>query len=249
MKKTVIIIAIVILVCGVIFAVYKVMNHGNQPPVGPIESGDVTKEPDLAELTVIRSIPVQNKTDNSNINAVYPCITSFKNKNFENYVNNLMASSILGYTNEINSLIDDLTPDVKLYKYVTSYKKYTCGNYLTLVIDQDYQTGGIRSDTWKDVYNIDVLSERLITLADLFEVGVDFEPAIISEITEQAKSRNIILQGGEGLKKLPTKQKFYIQDGKLIIYFDPSEVAATVFGALEFEMPYTMNEKGYFEIK
>ena len=41
-----------------------------------------------------------------------------------------------------------------LYNFVTSYDKYTCKNYLSLVIDQSYQTGGIRSEKWKDIYII-----------------------------------------------------------------------------------------------
>ena len=55
--------------------------------------------------------------------------------------------------------------------------------------------------------------------------------------------------GGDGLQKLPTKQKFYIRDGNLILYFDPSEVAANKYGALEFEMPFEIDSEGYFEVK
>ena len=55
--------------------------------------------------------------------------------------------------------------------------------------------------------------------------------------------------GGDGLKKLPTKQKFYIRDGNLILYFDPSEVAANKYGALEFEMPFEIDAEGFFEVK
>ena len=54
--------------------------------------------------------------------------------------------------------------------------------------------------------------------------------------------------GGNGLTKLPAKQKFYVKDDKLVIYFDPSEAAANVYGELHFEMPFVMNESGYFEI-
>lgn len=248
MKKTIIIIAVIVVLAVAIFAVYKVMNQEKTPPVGPVESGEAINDKELAALVKIEPVTVRNKTDNIDINAVYPRITSFKNKEFENYINKQIASSISEYRSEINSIVDDLTPDVKLYKYITTYQKDTWGNYLTLVIDQNYQTQGIRSDKWKDIYNIDVSKERIIMLADLFESGVDFETAIISEITKQAEAKNIILMGGDGLKKLPTKQKFYIQNGKLVIYFDPSEAAAAIFGALEFEMPYKINENGYFEI-
>ena len=51
---------------------------------------------------------------------------------------------------------------------------------------------------------------------------------------------------GEGLKDLADKQKFYIKDEKLIIYFDPAEIAPATYGALQFEMPFTLDEDGLF---
>ena len=145
-------------------------------------------------------------------------------------------------------IVDDETPDTALYKYVTTYYKYTCGKYLSLVIDQDYQTGGIRSNKWKDIYNINAETERLFYLNEIFKVGIDYKTAIIEEINRQALTQNIELIGGNGLTKIPDKQKFYIKDDKLVIYFAPSEAAANVYGELHFEMPFTMNEDGYFEI-
>ena len=48
---------------------------------------------------------------------------------------------------------------------------------------------------------------------------------------------------GAGLTDLNEKQKFYIKDGKLIIYFDPSEIAPAKYGELQFEMPFVFNEE------
>ena len=44
------------------------------------------------------------------------------------------------------------------------------------------------------------------------------------------------------MKELNDKQKFYIKDGKLIICFDPSEIAPTKYGELQFEMPFNLDE-------
>ena len=251
MKKGIIVLIVVILLVITVFVLARLFHSKPVGPNPPIESGEINTPvvQDAAAKVRVEAVTVRNKTDNIDIHNVYPTITSFKNKEFENYINKQIASAIAEYRTEINSMVDDETPDVKLYKYVTSYTKNTWGNYLTLVVTQDYQTGGIRSNRWKDIYNIDVSTERIIYLADLFEPGVAYENAIISEITRQAALKGYQLMGGEGISKLPTKQKFYIQDGKLIIYFDPAEVAATSYGALEFEMPFTLNNNGFFEVE
>ena len=252
MKKTLIIIAVALGCIIIGFLGYKmIFNSPNVNP--PIDiggnSGEVLNGNDgLAAKAKVVAVTVRNRTDNISVENIYPTITSFKNKEFENSINKQIADNISAYRAEMSYMVDDLTPDIKLYKYVTSYDKYTYGDYLTLVVNQDYQTGGIRSNKWKDIYNINVRTERLIYLSDLFDATTDYESAIVEEITKQANAKGYELMGGDGISKLPTKQKFYIQDGKLIIYFDPSEVAGATYGELTFEMPFELNSNGYFQI-
>lgn len=252
MKKAVLLIFALAMVIGVsLFLLLKQENSNN--PVGPnnnVNSGEaVSGEEGRAANVVVEAIPVKNKTDNIDVECTYPAIRSFSNKEFENNINKQIATNINEYRTEINYVVDELTPEINLYKYRASYEKFTWGDYLTLVVSQDYQTGGIRSNTWKDIYNINVSTERIIYLSDLFEATTDYESAIISEVTRQADEKGYKLMGGDGLKKIPTYQKFYIKNGVLFIYFDPSEVAGATYGALEFEMPFTLNARGRFEVK
>ena len=248
MKKIIGILALIVVVATVSIFGYKMINE--EKPIENPNSGDqvVVNGDILAKDVRVESVNVNNKADHINIDNRYPSITSFKSKEFENYINKTIAGNIADYRNEINEIVDDYTLDVKQYSYLTDFERYNWGSYLTLVIKQDYQTGGIRSNTWKEIYNIDVSTERIIYLEDIFRATVDYEDAIIAEVTKQAKDRNIVLMGGDGLQKLPTKQKFYIRDGKLIMYFDPSEVAANKYGALEFEMPFEIDSEGFFEV-
>ena len=248
MKKIIGILALIVVIATVSIFGYKMI--GEEKPIDNPTSGDtpVVLGSKLAKDVRIEPVNVNNKADHINIDNRYPSITSFKSKEFENYINKTIAGNIADYRNEINEIVDDYTLDVKQYSYITDFERYNWGSYLTLVIKQDYQTGGIRSNSWKEIYNIDVSTERIIYLEDIFRATVDYEDAIIAEVTKQAKDRNIVLMGGDGLHKLPTKQKFYIRDGNLIMYFDPSEVAANKYGALEFEMPFEIDEEGYFEV-
>lgn len=252
MKKflKIILLLIILISIGAIAWMFKDSYDILGPGPGPIINPNPTESGDngTASKVVIQDVPIIIKTANKHIECVYPAITSLEDKEFENSINTEIARNVQAYRNEIEFIVDDETPVTALYKYETKYHKYTCGKYLSLVIEQDYQTGGIRSNKWKDIYNINAETERLFYLSEIFKAGIDYKTAIIDEINEQATTKNIELMGGNGLTKIPDKQKFYIKDNKLFIYFAPSEAAATKFGELVFEMPFTMNEEGYFDI-
>ncbi len=250
MKKSVIILIIVLLICAIGFLAFKTFYTPSDITV----SGDVsTTNPkeeevaqELAKKVKVESVSVKNKTDNIHIDNIYPSIVSFSNKEFENYINRTIANNIADYRKEITYVVDDLTPAVALYEYTTTYERYNWGDYLTLIVNQDYQTGGIRSNTWKDIYNINARTERIFYLDEIFEPTTDYETAIIEEIKKQADAAGYVLLGGEELTVLPKTQKFYIKDGTLFIYYDPSEIAAAKYGELNFEMPFKINAERIF---
>lgn len=251
MKKfiRVLICLLVVIIVGV--GGYFVWKRFSKPNDIIEASGDIiTVDPGLAAKATVKTIQIRENASGANriIDVKYPSIQSFKNKDFQNYVNNMITNVIFAYKDEIMVMIDEETDPATLYKYVTSFNKFANGNYLSLVISNDYQTGGIRSSKWKDIYNIDMSKEGFFYLEDVFSPDVDYETEIINEITKQALRSGYTLMNGQGLRYLDSKQKFYIDDNKLIIYFDPSEIAAATYGALQFEMPFTMNEDGKFEL-
>lgn len=251
MKKTlVIIISLVVLIsAGVGIFIFINNQEEENPPIIVVPSGDISIEDDsLAAKIIVNDVVVENRTDNRIVDCVYPTLKSLNNKVLQNDINTEIAINIQQYIEEMGYIIDEDTPATALYSYICNYEKYTSGKYLSLVISQDYQTGGIRSNKWKDIYNINAETEKIILLNELFDENTNYEEAIIAEITKQAEENKYELMGGNGLKKLSKNQKFYIKDDKLFIYFDPSEAAANVYGELHFEMPFVMNEDGLFEL-
>lgn len=196
----------------------------------------------------VSDIILENHSINKEILCHYPQIISLEDYEFARYINNEIAKNIQGYITEIEYLVDESTLPDELYKYIVTYDKYIGDKYVSLIINQTYETGGVRSNKWKDIYNIDLEKEQIIYLSNLFNQNVDYEKNIIEEINKQSKDKNIIIMNGNDLKNLSEKQKFYIKDDKLIIYFDPFEIASSKYGALEFEMPFRLNQEGYFEI-
>lgn len=252
MKKVLVMIICIIVVTGLGvggFFLWKNMNSSNDID-NPVSGDEQTGVEGLAAKANIKTVQIKEDATGANrlIDVKYPSIQSFKNKDFQNYVNKAITDVILAYKDEIMVMIDEETPATALYTYKTSYEKFANGDYLSLVITNDYQTGGIRSNNWKDIYNINMRSERIFYLSDIFPANVDYEKEILEEIALQAVSNNYTLMNGEGLKNLDDKQKFYINDGKLVIYFDPSEIAPATYGVLQFEMPFVLGEDGLFEV-
>lgn len=252
MKKALVIIISLVVVIGLGvggFYLWKSMDTGDDID-NPINSDINNEERGLAEDAVIKTVQIKEDATGANrlIDVKYPSIQSFKNKDFQNYVNKAITDVILAYKDEIMVMIDEETPETALYTYKTTFEKYANGDYLSLVINNDYQTGGIRSIKWKDIYNINMKSERIFYLADIFPAHIDYEKEILREIALQANSQKYILMNGEGLKELSDKQKFYIDNGKLFIYFDPAEIAPATYGVLQFEMPFVLGENGLFEV-
>lgn len=250
MKKGLVIVLCVILVIGLGVGGFFVWKNMNQTPNVITPSGDdIITEKSLSEQTVITPVVIkQDSGTNRAVDVIFPAISSFKNKNFEDYINEQIRTVIFSYKDEISTITYEGTPTTAFYSYKATYDKYTHGDYLSLVVSNDYQTGGIRTNRWKDTYNIDVRQERIIYLGDIFPANVDYEKEIIDEVTRQAEAKNYILMNGLGLTKLDAKQKFYIENEKLIIYFDSAEIAPATYGALQFEMPFTLGEDGKFSV-
>ena len=264
--RFIIFVLVAILIGGIVFVILS--RNGGRTPSHPTTSGEISKigsgeqTKNLADEVVVETGTYKVTTDHKFIDCEYPKIKSFKNASKMKYINDLIVEDINQYRDEIDVMLEDeisllLTESgeeeskikpTDRYRYVVSYEKFTFDKYLFLVVSQEYNSGGIRSVKFKDIYSIDVTTETIVELSEMFEPGVHFESAIIAEIQKQAVGRNIELMGGNGIKSLKKSQKFYIKDSKLIIYFAPAEVAANVYGELSFEMPFTLKANGTFEI-
>lgn len=248
-KKMIIIGAVAVLLVLVIVLVVVLVNSKTPvEPVGPNDPGEVI-EKSPAEKIVVNPYNITNSSKNRDVRTSIPKLMNLDDSRFQEYMNKKMLQTVIDYQNEIETMIDEDTPAATLYKYVVSYEKYANDIYLSMVVSNDYQTGGMRSNSWKDTYTVDVTkgANKEIFLKDLFKAEVDYKKEILAEINEQAETKGYELVGGNGLSSLPDTQKFYIKDQKLIIYFDPAAIAPYVYGELHFEMPFTY-ENGKFNV-
>ena len=86
-------------------------------------------------------------------------------------------------------------------------------------------------------YNIDLRKGNFIALKDIFKDNVDYKMLINKEIENQIKemrkNEKYIdkIYEFHGIKE---NQKFYLQDGKIVIFFDLYDIAPYVAGIPEF---------------
>ena len=232
-------IACVLLLVVIVLVVIALNNKTPELPDDPIVVPPVDETP-IAEKIIVNEYKITNASQNRDIRTSIPKIMNLEDKGFQEYINRKMLQTVSDYQKEIEIMIDDETPATALYKYVVSFEKYANDKYLSLVVSNDYQTGGMRSNSWKDTYNICVAEGAIkeVSLKDMFDANANYEAKILEEINTQAGVKNYELVGGNGLANLPDGQKFYIRDGKLVIYFDPAAIAPYVYGELNFEMPF-----------
>jgi hypothetical protein len=110
------------------------------------------------ELATKINVTSTNKRINDgaiDIDISIPVISGLDDKKFEYDMNTEMAEDILAYESEVYVMAGG---DMGLSKYTfkSRFEKYVNYDYLSIVIPQEYTTGGIRSNSWKDTYNIDV---------------------------------------------------------------------------------------------
>lgn len=227
-----ILIAICCAVMVMIIIVYGMILKSNN------KNEEITEEA-IAENIIIKEKLVKYENSKQQINTVIPEIQNldaeyvryFNSKMYDEIsAENVYKTSIEGYQEE----------EIGFFTYEAKYNRYNSNDYISIVIDQYIHLGDGRPKLQKKCYVIDAKRSVTPTLMDVFENKVNYKKAIINEINKQATQSNIELIGGNGLKELGDLQAFYIKDGKLVIYFEASEIAATAVGELEFVMPFEM---------
>lgn len=233
MNKKMINVCIAIIILLVIAIAFVIFNFGRKEEIPDVE------ETSLSEKVIIKSKKTQSESSTKVINVTIPEVQSL-DSDYANYINLKMYNELSEAKVYENAIEGYASEDIGVFTYEASYERYNCEDYVSLVATQYIHLGDGRPRTQKKCYVIDSANSNSPTLVDVFKEKNSFERAILEEINRQAQEDNIELVGGNGLKELDDEQAFYIKDGKLVLYFEASEIAATAVGELEFVMPFKM---------
>ena len=260
MKKLIALILVVI--CIVVAVIIFLSQKPPEPPI-PNTPPSVTNTHVMAKDIEIREEPQLNRSTRMVIDTKKPRILNLGNFENQELINQKISDAVKPYISEINMMTEGLTTreendnimDTKQYEYIVTYDRYNNDIYLSLVLNQninislaDIYEGGLRSNKWKDTYNVNCDTSTQVYLKDICGFA-NYKAEILDEVNKLAKQRNIKLVGGSELTELSDTQRFYIKDGKLIVYFEPASIAPYLNGELEFEMPFTFDETTHKFVK
>jgi len=234
MNKKIIILAVVasIIIISILFAIFFRLSDNKTY---------VENETAISTTILIRDKISQYSNSSKLVDTVIPEFQNLEDE-FERTIN-LKIHKELDEIEVYKKATEGLSQDeIGFFTYETSYDRYNCGKYISVVADQYIHIGNGRPRIQKKCYVINAETNATMTLMDVFENKLNYKKNIIAEINKQAIDKNLELMGGNGLTQLDDEQAFYIKDNKIIIYFEASEIAATAVGELEFEMPFEMKE-------
>lgn len=179
------------------------------------------------------------ETPNYKYDLHIPVILGVENEALSRRINSDIKEAANQFLNELKSVANE---------YIILNVPYTLeGSYVIYQNNQDIVSvcltfsnyyGGAHGMTYKKCYNYDVKKGKRIELKDLFKVE-DYKDSIDKVIKAEIKKRNQAM-GYEvinAFKGIRENQNFYIQEGRLTIYFDLYEIAPYVAGIIEFTMP------------
>ncbi len=160
---------------------------------------------------------------------------------FLNELNILMEKEALNIKEEIHQMAKkDFNKNDLKYELNIEYKIHTLNpTFISLTMENYQYTGGTHGFSNKTPYNFDLTTGKEITLEDLFKENSDYKEVINKEIQKQIKEEpdKFFPDEVEVFSGINSKQPFYIEDGKLVIYFGLYEIAPYTAGIVEFEIP------------
>ena len=133
----------------------------------------------------------------------------------------------------------DALPEVE-NKFVANVDfdvKKNSDNILSILIKYYKYAGGAHGYYENVAYNIDIRNGNFLTIDNLFKEGSDYKNIINEEIRNQIEELIKLDEQNKGVyefKSIEDKQKFYIQDDNIVVYFDLYDIVPYAAGIPEF---------------
>lgn len=193
---------------------------------------------------VVDSKSINNKSKYLDTNIKIPKII-IKDKNIEQDVNKKIEEDIMNVYKSANKEAEnffDNFPDLDMKFIVSSdfkIKKDTKG-IISILVEYYRYSGGAHGYNENVAYNIDITTGEFLDLDDIFKANSSYKDTLNKNIQEKIQKINVDNNLAEdsdriyNFKGINDNQKFYLQDGSIVIFFDLYEIAPYVAGIPEF---------------
>lgn len=189
---------------------------------------------------------VKSNSDYMSVDLNIPVISGWADQELQSRLNTRLEKDALDLQDELQAEIESYVKynqengfPIRPYELVTRYQEcYQNNAMLSLYVDYYQYTGGAHGSTDRRPYNIDLKNGQDIALKDLFLSGYDYRTALNTLISEQiAAEPDMYFTGDMGFKGITDDQRYYIQNGFLVVYFSQYEIAPYAAGFPEFKIP------------
>lgn len=199
-----------------------------------------------AALEIV-SIPVEKtEKDIYQIEAEIPILMELNHKDIQEEYNDLFRDNILTfieYTIEMarQSQRDFAEADFPRREFVgrVDFDLKNRSEILSIKFNYYQYTGGAHGNPYSLSYNIDLGSGEDLKLIDFLDQNkitlIEVEELIKSEIKNNP---DIYFQDDYGFQGLDEDQCYYLEDGELVVYFQPYAIAPYSTGMPEFRIEY-----------
>lgn len=195
---------------------------------------------------IIANVDTQTITQNNKyINSILniPIIIS-SNKDIDKKINYKIRKDIMDFYNKVyesaKNYLDNV--DVSEDKFVANVDyevKKNSDNILSIKVTYNQYSGGAHGDYEYISYNIDMRNGKILKLSDLFKLKSDYIKVINNEIRSQIEELVKNNKENEGIyqfESIEKDNKFYIEDDKIVIYFDLYKIAPFAAGIPTFKI-------------
>lgn len=184
-------------------------------------------------------IKKQNKYLNSTLEI--PAVNS-GNPKIDDMINQRIKDDILNFyeesLKEAQSFLEDFELDESRFIADASFEvKKNTSNIISIFVKYYKYSGGAHGYYEYIPYNFDLRSGKNLTLKEIFKQGVDYKIIINNEIEKQIKElgkKEKDLDKVYDFYGIKENQKFYLEDGNIVIYFDLYDIAPYAAGIPEF---------------
>ena len=226
--------AIVILFVGILMI--AVFNFGKVKDVFELNIKDTSVGTKL--------INKENKFIKANLKIP---VLEIANKDIQNSINKKIESDITEFYNsslkEAENYFDDFPEAENQFVLSSDFEvKKSTAQLFSILIKYYKYSGGAHGSYEYVPYNVELNSGKLLVLKDIFKENSKYQEIINQEISKQIKELNIKNNLTEDSTQLYTfkgikeEQKFYLQDDKIVIFFDLYDIAPYVAGIPEFSI-------------
>ncbi|WP_054696397.1 protease inhibitor I42 family protein [Syntrophomonas palmitatica] len=213
--------------------------------IGPARSDAVVK---------VTTREYNHKIKYKSVDLDIPVLSGLSNQTVQKRINKLLENDAMTWKAGVEDDFNDYVKEcqmagfpVRPYEMVSKYTVCTKNSaFLSLYVDYYQYTGGAHGQTDRRAYNIDLKTGQVLDLRSLFVTNYDYKTVINKEIRKEiAKDPDNYFTGKEGFKGITKQQRFYIQDRKLIVYFNQYEIAPYAAGIPEFKIPLSTFKGNY----